>query len=117
MISTGTSVSIPPLVYALKSKRRLKGNICIKIHIFQMETIVVSIGLFLSHFVHFYTMEYVRPYESFLLVPSWLVKKVPMEKEIPIFYLLFEKCHILKWQIKEESTVKKKYFRKCMRER
>ena len=49
-----------------------------------MTSSVVSIGLFLSHFVRFCTVEYIRTYKSFLLVKSLLVKKVPMEKESKI---------------------------------
>ena len=42
---------------------------------------VVSIGLFCSLFVCFGTMEYVRSYQSFLLMTSQTVKKVPMQIE------------------------------------
>ena len=42
---------------------------------------VVSIVIFLSHFVRFCTMEYVLISQSFLLVASLLAKKVPMETE------------------------------------
>ena len=46
-----------------------------------LEEGVVSIGIFLSQFVCFCAVEYVRSYYNFLLVTSQLIKKVPMEME------------------------------------
>ena len=57
---------------------------------------VVSVGVFLSCFVRFCTMDYVRMYLSFLLVTSQLVQKVPMEKESNISFTrsLCTKIHL-----------------------
>ena len=41
----------------------------------------VSIAIFLSHFAHFHTVDYVTNNCSFLLMTSKLFKKVPMEKK------------------------------------
>ena len=77
-----TQCHVVPGVLQVKTRPGPKMLNCLSVALKFDQAKVVSIGVFLFKFFNFHTMEYITMGQSFPLVMSQLVKKVPMQREI-----------------------------------